>query len=75
MLIMVGKRIRGGICHEIHRDVKTKKKYMKDYDKKKEYSYLKYWYVNNLYGWAMPEKLPVNGFEWVEDKTEFDDKL
>ena len=48
---------------------------MKDYDKKKEYSYLTYWYVNNLYGWAMSQKLRVNGFEWVEDKTEFDDKL
>ena len=26
---------------------------MKDYDKGKESSYLKYWSVNNFYGWAM----------------------
>ena len=27
--------------------------------------------ANNLYQWAMPQKLPVNGFEWVEDLSEF----
>ena len=32
---------------------------MKDYDKNKELSYLQYWDVNNLYVWAMPQKLPV----------------
>ena len=36
---------------------------MKDYDNNKESSYLKYWDVNNLYGWTMLQKLPVNKFE------------
>ena len=44
---------------------------MKDYDKNKELSYLKYWDVNNLYRWAMPQKLPVNGFEWVKETSQF----
>ena len=22
--------------------------------------------ANNLYGWAMSQKIPVNGFKWVE---------
>ena len=35
---------------------------MKDYDKNKELSYLKYWVVNNLYGWTRSPKLPVNKF-------------
>ena len=36
---------------------------MKDYDKNKEPWYLKYWDINNLYGWAMSQKLPVNYFK------------
>ena len=36
---------------------------MKDYDKKKESSYLKYSNVNNLYVWVVSKKLPVNKCE------------
>ena len=54
MLLMAGKVIRGGICHSIYRYANNK--YMKDYDKIKESSYLKYLDVYNLYGWAMSQK-------------------
>ena len=67
MLLMVEKGIRGRICHAIHQYAKANKKYMKDYDKNKELSYLKYWDVNNLYSRAMSQKLPVNNFELIED--------
>ena len=49
MLLMVEGGIRGGMCYAIHRYIKANNKYMKDYDKSKEYLYLKYWNVNNLY--------------------------
>ena len=45
---------------------------MRDFHKNKELSYLKFWDVNNLYGWVMSPKLPVNGFSRVEDLCEFD---
>ena len=50
---------------------KANKKQMKDYDKNKESSYLKYWDVNNLYGWVMSQKLPVNKFAWMEKISQF----
>ena len=28
--------------------------------------------MNNLYGWEMPQKLPVN-FEWIEDTSTFNE--
>ena len=50
MLLIVEKRIRGGICHAIHRYAKGNKKYMKNYEKNKESSYIQYLDVNNQYG-------------------------
>ena len=47
ILLMVGKSIRGGICHSIYCYAKANNKYMKGYDKNKESSYIRYWDVNN----------------------------
>ena len=41
---------------------------MKNYDKISESSYIEYFDANNLYGWAMPQKLPVKGFKWLKQK-------
>ena len=60
LLLMVEKGIRGRLCNPINRYAKTNNEQMKDYDKNKEFSYLKYSTVNNLYGWAMSQKLPLN---------------
>ena len=48
---------------------------MKDYDKNIESTYLQYWDVNNLYGWAMSKKLAVNNFEWIKDISHFNEYL
>ena len=64
MLLMIEIRIRGDIYHAIHRHAKANNKYMKNYDKNKESSYLMHLHASNLYGWAMSQKLPVIGFKW-----------
>ena len=43
MLLMVERGIRGGICNTIYQYAKANNKYMKDYDKTKESSYLNYY--------------------------------
>ena len=75
MLLMVEEGIRGGICHSIHRYAKANNKYMKDYNKNIESSYIQYLDANNLYGWAMSQKLPVNNFKWVEDTSKINEEF
>ena len=75
MLLMVEEGIRGGICHSIHRHAKANNKYMNNYDKNEESSYIQYLDTNNLYGWAMSQKLPVNGFKWIEDTSEINEEF
>ena len=75
MLLMVEEGIRGGICHSIHRHTKANNKYMKNYDESKESSYIQYLDANNLYGWAMSQKLPVNDFKWIEDTSKINEEF
>ena len=61
---MVQKGIRGGIYHAVHRYAEANNKYMKNYDKNKESSFLENLDANNLYGWAMSQKLSADCFKW-----------
>ena len=75
MLLMVEEGIRGGICHSIQRYPKANNKYMKNYDENEKSSYIQYLDANNLYGWAMSQKLPVNDFKWVEDISRINEEF
>ena len=48
---------------------------MKNYDKNTASSYLVYLDANNLNEWAMSQKRLVNGFEWVEELSRFDERF
>ena len=76
MLLRIEKGIRGGITHAINRHAKANNKHMKNYNENKESSssYLMYLDANNLYRWAMSQKLPIDGFEWI-DTSIFDDEF
>ena len=68
MILMIEKGIRGGICQATHRYAEVDNKYMKNYDKSNESSYIEYLDANDLYGWTMSQKLPVKGFKLVKQK-------
>ena len=67
MFLTFEEGISDGICNKVHSYAEVNDKYMKNYDKNKEPSFLMYADANNLYGWAMSKKLPLDGFKWADD--------
>ena len=45
---------------------------MNDHDPKKQSTFISYPDINNLYGRAMSEDLPYEGFKWLTNVDEFD---
>ena len=70
MLMMIEQGIRGGTSHILKRYASANNKYMKDFDETKPSSFIQYLDANNLYRWAMTQKLPTHGFKWIDvDKS------
>ena len=68
MLLMIERGIRGGVSMFCTRYAKANNKYMTVYDPNLPTTYIPYLDANNLYGWAMSQKLPFRGFEWMSEK-------
>ena len=71
MFLTYEEGVRGDICNKVHSSAEANNKFTKKYDKNKESLFLIYVDANNLYGWAMSKKLPVDGFKWVDDLSMF----
>ena len=71
IVLMFEKRLKGGILRAIHCYATANNKYMPNYDSQRLSSYLMYLDANNLYGWAMPKKLPLNGFLWAKNLNQY----
>ena len=64
MYKFIKKGIRGGISNISHRHSIANNKYMKNYDPTKESKYIVYLDANNLYGWAMQQKVSIGNYKW-----------
>ena len=70
MILMNENGIRGGITQLIKKYSSANNKYMPNYNPKVLSSFLMYLDANNLYGYAMCRKLPLNKFKWVDNANE-----
>ena len=63
------------MCQVSHHYAKANNKYLKNYDKNIESSYIEYLDANNLYGCAMCKKLPVRDFKWLDNLSIFTEEF
>ena len=69
MYQIVEKGLRGGVSYIAYRYSKPNNKYLSDYDKNKDSSYLMYLNENALCSWGMSQPLPTGRLKWLkEDK-------
>ena len=64
MVHMVEKGIRGGLTQVVKKHALANHKYLPCYDASKKSLFLQYPDTNNLYGYAMSRKLPLDGYKW-----------
>ena len=70
ILDIIERQKKGGLCFVgSKRHVKANNKYLPDFDVSKPSNYIMYWDANNLYGWAMSQKLPFKDLKFDTEVT------
>ena len=64
MVVMVEKGIRGGLTQVVKRHAIANHKYLPSYGSTKKSVFLQNLDAKNLYGYAMSQKVPLDGYEW-----------
>ena len=74
MFLMVEKGIRGGLSVVSHKYAKANNEFLPDYNPEEALSHCVYLDANNLYGWAMSQKMPYQNLQWLtsDELTDFD---
>ncbi|RLU24050.1 hypothetical protein DMN91_004259, partial [Ooceraea biroi] len=72
MVLFVERVVCGGLSQCSHRYARANNRHAPSYDPYEPSTYLMYYDVNNLYGWAMCQSLPSARFRWVEDIATLD---
>ncbi|XP_071642960.1 uncharacterized protein [Temnothorax longispinosus] len=70
MAMFVERGIRGGLSQCSLRYARSNNRHVPTYDSSQPTTYLMYYDVNNLYGWAMCQSLPYA--KWLDDPENFD---
>ena len=73
MVLMTEKAIRGGLTQVIRKHTIANDKYLRSYDKSKKNVFLQYLDANNLYGYVMIQKLPLDRYKWSNASMFTDD--
>ena len=72
MVMFIERGIYGGLSQCSNRYTRASNKYIQLYDPLNPSTYLMYFDVNNLYGWAMCQPLTYTDFQWVDNVENFD---
>lgn len=65
-IMMIEQGIRGGLTQASMRYARANNIKISDYDPSKPESWITYLDATNLYGWAMSQFMPKDGFSWYE---------
>ena len=74
MYLMIESGMRGGVSMITKKHAVANNPLLQGYDNNRPTNYLMYLDANNLYGWAMSQKLPEKDFIWMTEQQleEFD---